>query len=115
MGRRAGPRKRAGNTAQPRGDAAAQEQADRERRRQAALAEAEQAVAEADAAAAAASTAELDLETAVERLEQELADGRQGLNNARLQARRARNRQRQARQARDRLLGAAVDAPHPRP
>ena len=112
---KAAPRERAGNTAQARAEAAAREQADRERRRQAALAEAEQAVTEADAAAATASTAELDLETTVQRLEQELADARQGLNDARLQARRARNRQRQARQARDRLQGAAVDAPHPRP
>ncbi len=87
------------------------EQADRERRRQAAVTEAEQAVAEADAAAAAAATAELDLESTVQRLEEELADARQGLTNARMAARRARNRQRQARQALDRLRAAAAEAP----
>jgi hypothetical protein len=104
--RRATAQERAEAAAKARAEAATREQAEREQRRRTALAEADQAVAAADEAAAAASTAELDLEAAVQRLEQELADARQGLTNARLQARRARNRQRQARQARDRLRAA---------
>jgi hypothetical protein len=104
--RRATAQERAEAAAAARAEAAAREQAERQRRRQTALAEAEQAVAAADEAAATASAAELDLESAVQRLETELADARLGLTNARLQARRARNRQRQARQARDRLRTA---------
>jgi hypothetical protein len=109
--RRATAQERAEAAAAARAEAAARERADRERRRQAALAEAEQAVAEADSAAGTAATAELDMQSTVQRLEEELADARQGLAGARLQARRARNRQRQARQALDRLRGAAVDVP----
>jgi hypothetical protein len=104
--RRGTAQERAEAAAAARAEAAAREQAEREQRRRTALAEAEQAVAAADDAAAAASTAELDTEAAVQRLEQELADAREGLTSARLQARRARNRQRQARQARDRLRAA---------
>jgi hypothetical protein len=89
--------------AQAAAQARARERAEREARRAAALAEAEQAVADADQAAAAAATAELDLESSVQRLEEQLADARQGLTSARMQARRARNRQRQARQALARL------------
>ena len=96
-------RERAEAAAAARAEAAAREQADRERRRQQAQAAAEQAVADADRAAAAAGAAELDLEAAVERLEVELAEARQGLTQARLEARRARNRQRQARQALGRM------------
>jgi hypothetical protein len=103
--RRVTAQERAEAAAQARAEAAAREQAERAERRRAALADAERAVAEADQAAAAAATAELDLESSVQRLEEELADARQGLTNARLAARRARNRQRQARQARDRLPG----------
>jgi hypothetical protein len=103
--RRVTAQERAEAAAQARAEAAAREQAERAERRRAALADAERAVAEADQAAAAAATAELDLESSVQRLEEELADARQGLTNARLAARRARNRQRQARQARDRLQG----------
>lgn len=51
----------------------------------------------------AAAAAEQDCERTVQRLEEQLADARQGLTQARLLARRARNRQRQARQALDRL------------
>ncbi len=109
--RRATAQERAESAAAARAEAAARERADRQRRRQTALAEAERAVAEADEAAAAAAAAELDLESAVQRLEEQLADARQGLTSARMAARRARNRQRQARQARDRLQAAAADVP----
>ena len=109
--RRATAQERAEAAAAARAEATARERADRQRRRQTALAEAERAVAEADEAAAAAATAELDLESAVQRLEEQLADARQGLTSARMAARRARNRQRQARQARDRLQAAAADVP----
>jgi hypothetical protein len=112
--RRATAQDRAEAAAAAQAEAAARERADRERRHQAAVAGAEQAAAEADSAAAAAAAAELDLENAVQRLEEELADARQSLTNARMAARRARNRQRQTRQALDRLRAAAADAPHPR-
>ncbi len=94
---------RADAAAAARADAAAREQAARERRRREARAAAEQAAADADGAAVAAAAAEQDCERTVQRLEEQLADARQGLTQARLLARRARNRQRQARQALDRL------------
>jgi hypothetical protein len=77
--------------------------AERERRRQAAIAAAEQAVADAARAAEAATAAEQDAERAVQALEERLADARRSLSDTRAQARRARARQRQARQALDRL------------
>ncbi len=79
--------------------------AERERRHRAAVAEAEQAASEASRAADAATTAEHELEATVQRLEEELADGREALASARSQARRARTRQRSAQQALDRLRG----------
>jgi hypothetical protein len=80
-----------------------QARAERERRREAARAEAERTAAEAARDAAAATEAEQDLENTVERLEEQLADARRSLADARAQARRARTRERYARQARDRL------------
>jgi len=77
--------------------------AERERRRLAAVAAAEQALAEAGRAADAATAAEQDLERAVQRMEEQLADARRSLSDTRARARRARARQRQARQALDRL------------
>lgn len=77
--------------------------AERERRHRAAVAEAEQAASEASRAADAATAAEHELEATVQRLEEELADARQALAGARVQARRARTRQRSAQQALDRL------------
>jgi hypothetical protein len=91
--------------ARPAAPTADQARAERERRRQAALAEAEQAAAEAGRDAAAATEAEQDLENTVQRLEEQLADARRSLAAARSQARRARTRERYARQARDRLRG----------
>jgi hypothetical protein len=84
--------------------AAEREAAERERRRLAVVA-AEQAAAEANQAAAAAGLVEREREQAVELLEQQLADARRDLSDARLAARRARTRQRQARQALGRLHG----------
>jgi hypothetical protein len=81
---------------------AAAAEAEDERRRSALVA-AEDEAAEADRAAEAATAAERDQETAVERLEEELAQARQRLAHARLQARRARAGQRRARQALDRM------------
>jgi hypothetical protein len=77
--------------------------AERERRRQAALAAAELAAADAGLAAEAATAAEHAAEAAVQSLEEQLADARGALNTARAQARRARSRQRSTRQALDRL------------
>jgi hypothetical protein len=77
--------------------------AERERRHRAAVAEAEQAASEASRAADAATAAEHELEATVQRLEEELADARQALAGTRVQARRARTRQRSAQQALDRL------------
>jgi hypothetical protein len=91
--------------ARPAAPTADEARAERERRRQAALAEAEQAAAEAGRDAAAATEAEQDLENTVQRLEEQLADARRSLAAARSQARRARTRERYARQARDRLRG----------
>lgn len=79
--------------------------AERERRHCAAVAEAEHAAAEASQAADAATAAEHELEATVERLEEELADARQALVDARAQGRRARTRQRSTQQALDRLQG----------
>ena len=77
--------------------------AERERRRQAALAAAEQAAADAARAAEAATAAEQKQERAVQVMEEQLADARRSLSDTRAQARRARARQRQARLALDRL------------
>jgi len=77
--------------------------AEREGRRQAAIAAAEQAVADAARAAEAATAAEQKLERSVQVLEEQLADARRSLSDTRAQARRARTRQRQARLALDRL------------
>jgi hypothetical protein len=101
--RRAVPRARPEKAARPATPTADQARAERERRRQAAVAEAEQTAAEAARAAAAATEAEQNLENTVERLEEQLADARRSLADARAQARRARTRERYARQARDRL------------
>ena len=87
----------------PRPPSAGQARAERERRRQADLAAAEQAAAEAARSAEAATAAEHDLERTVQTLEEQLADARRSLAETRLQARRARNRQRQTSQALDRL------------
>jgi hypothetical protein len=96
---RAQPAKRA-RAAAPSAD---QARAERERRRRAALAEAEQAAAEADRAAAAATAAEQEHEATVQLLEEQLADARRDLADARGRARRARARQHSARQALGRL------------
>jgi len=77
--------------------------AERERRRQAALAAAEQAAADATRAAEVATAAEQKQERAVQVMEEQLADARRSLSDTRAQARRARARQRQARLALDRL------------
>jgi len=78
---------------------------ERERRRQAARAAAEQAAAEAGRAAEAATAAEREQETAVQFLEEQLADARRSLSQARITARRARTQLGQARQALGRLQG----------
>ena len=99
---------RAGEVGRARAPAAPspeQLRAERERRHRAAIAEAEQAASEAAQAADAATAAEHELEATVQRLEEELADGREALASARSQARRARTRQRSAQQAVDRLRG----------
>jgi hypothetical protein len=82
--------------------AAAQAKAARERHRRV-VAEAERAVAEADEAADVAARAERERESAVSLLEEQLADARSDLSDARLRARRALTRQRYARQALERL------------
>jgi hypothetical protein len=74
-----------------------------EERRQAALAEAEHRAADADQAAQAAADAESERQRALELIEEQLADARRELDQARLQARRARVAQRAARQALGRL------------
>jgi len=89
--------------ARPAAPSADQARAERERRRQAARAEAEQAAAEADRAADAATAAEQELQSTVQRLEEQLADARQDLADARSRARRARARQHSARQALNRI------------
>jgi hypothetical protein len=97
------PRSKTAQPARPAAPAAADVRAERERRHRAAVAEAEQAASEASRAADAATAAEHELEATVQRLEEELADARQALAGARVQARRARTRQRSAQQALDRL------------
>jgi hypothetical protein len=99
------PRAKQAPPARPAGPSAEEVRAERERRHRAAVAEAERAAAEAARAADAATAAEHELEAAVQRLEEELADARQGLADTRVQARRARSRQRSAQQAVDRLRG----------
>jgi hypothetical protein len=96
----AAPARPAAKTPQPPAETAG---AERERRRQAAIAAAEQAVADATRAAEAATAAEQKLERAVQVMEEQLADARRSLSDTRAQARRARARQRQARLALDRL------------
>jgi hypothetical protein len=100
-----GKTSQAAGPVRPAAPSAEEVRAERERRHRAAVAEAEQAAAEAAEAADAATAAEHELEATVERLEEELADGRQALADARVQARRARTRQRSAQQALDRLRG----------
>jgi hypothetical protein len=94
--------------AEARAAAEAQAKADREHRQ--AIAEAEQAVADADVAADAAVQAEQEQERAIQIMEEQLADtrqrlvgARQGLAEARLQARLAKSAQQKARQALGRL------------
>jgi hypothetical protein len=95
----------AARPARPAAPSAEEVQAERERRRRAAVAEAERVAAEASQAADAATADEHELEATVERLEEELADSRQALADARVQARRARARQRSSQQALERLQG----------
>jgi hypothetical protein len=83
-------------------DAEAKAKADQERRSQA-VADAEQRAAEADLALETAAAEEHAREREVEQLETQLADALQRLQDARLQARRARIAQRAARQALGRL------------
>ena len=97
------PRSKTAQPARPAAPSAEEVRAERERRHRAAVAEAEQAASEASRAADAATAAEHELEATVQRLEEELADARQALAGARVQARRARTRQRSAQQALDRL------------
>ena len=97
------PRGKTAAPGRPAAPSAEEVRAERERRHQAAVAEAEQAASEASQAADVATAAELELEATVQRLEEELADARQALADARVQARRARTRQRSAQQALDRL------------
>ncbi|MGO8886481.1 MAG: hypothetical protein ACLPUO_03520 [Streptosporangiaceae bacterium] len=82
---------------------AERERAEQERRRQAALSEAERAAAAADQVARAAAEAERDQESAVRRLEDQLADARQRLADARARGRQARAAQGRSRQALTRL------------
>lgn len=82
---------------------AAAEKAGRERRR--AIAAAEQALADASRAADTAETAEREQLSVVRRMEEQLADARQGLAGARLRARHAREAESRARRALDRLRG----------
>jgi hypothetical protein len=89
-------------------EAQARAEADREHRQ--AIAEADRAVADADVAADAAVQAEQDQERAIQIIEEQLADtrkrlvrARQGLADARLQARQAKSAQHKARQALGRL------------
>lgn len=90
--------------------AAARAQAKWERYRQA-IAEAERAMAAADQAAGTATSAEREQESAVRLIEEQLADARGDLADARLRARRATTSQRQARQVLDRLHKQAAPAP----
>jgi chemotaxis protein histidine kinase CheA len=85
-----------------RADAEAKAKADQERRSQA-VADAEQRAAEAEVALETAADEEHAREREVEQLETQLADALQRLQDARLQARRARIAQRAARQALGRL------------
>jgi hypothetical protein len=89
--------------ARPAAPSADQARAERERRRQAALAQAEQAAAEAEQAAAAATAAEQELQATVQRLAEQLAEAQRDLAEARSRARRARARQHSSRQALDRI------------
>jgi hypothetical protein len=82
---------------------AARASAEEERRR--AIADAEQAVADARLAADAAARTERELQGGVRLIEEQLAEARRRLAEARLQTRRADSAQRQARQALDRLRG----------
>jgi hypothetical protein len=101
------PRAKTAAPARPAAPSAEEVRAERERRHRAAVAEAEQAASEAAQAADAATAGEHELEATVERLEEELADAREALAGARVQARRARTRQRSTQQALDRLRGDA--------
>ena len=99
------PQAKTDRPARPAPPSAEELRAERERRHQAAVAEAERAASEAGHAADAATAAEHELEATVQRLEEELADAREALADARVQARRARTRQRSTQQALDRLRG----------
>ncbi len=97
-------------TAEAKADAEARAKADAEAKAEAARARREQAVADAEARAAetglaleAAADDEMARQRDVELLETQLADAQQRLQEARLQARRARNAERAARQALGRL------------
>jgi hypothetical protein len=74
-----------------------------ERERRATIAEAARGVAEAERTQDAAERAERKQESVVQLLDERLADARQALAEARLQAQRARTRHRQAQRALDRL------------
>ena len=76
--------------------APAEAAAERERRRQEKIQLAERALAQADRDADTANVAEQDLANSVRRLESELADTRQRLDEARRQSYRAESRQRRA-------------------
>jgi hypothetical protein len=83
-------------------EAEARERAAQERRSRI-LADAERRAAEADQAVEAAAGQEAELQRAVELIEAQLTDSRRSLDQARLQARRARTAQRAAHQALGRL------------
>jgi hypothetical protein len=93
----------AAKTAAAKTAAAARASAERERRR--AIADAELAVTRARQAADAAATVEGERESAVQLIEEQLADARRRLNDARIAARQANSAQRTARQKLDRLHG----------
>lgn len=88
--------------ARAKADAEAKAEADRARREQA-IADAEARAAETGLALEAAADDEMARQRDVELLETQLADAQQRLQEARLQARRARNAERAARQALGRL------------
>jgi len=86
--------------------------AERERQRRV-VAETERRVAEADQEAEAAASAEREQESAVRLIEEQLADARDALADARLRVRRANASQRYARQALERLLAQHAAARPP--
>ncbi|HXP20614.1 MAG TPA: hypothetical protein VN840_13310 [Streptosporangiaceae bacterium] len=102
------------STAQAEAERASAERASAERERQRrVVAETERRVAEADQEAEAAASAEREQESAVRLIEEQLADARDALADARLRVRRANASQRYARQALERLLAQHAAARPP--